>query len=256
MTYLSRVRLNPLRQQSRELLSNPQAMHSHVCAAVPATPDTERLLWRLDTDNPHRPHLIALTRSKPDWTHLVEAAGWPTADGDHHITADYTPLLAQLAIGREFTFRLTANPVQNIPQPPTTNPTADTGNAPNDTRNAPKRRRTTVRTGHRTAAHQLNWLLKRTAGYGFQIPAARTDPGLPIPGTDEPAPAPDVRITHRDRLAFTKKNQRHIVLHVATFQGRLQVTDTDLLTRALLDGIGPAKAYGCGLLTLAPPPGH
>jgi CRISPR system Cascade subunit CasE len=248
MTYLSRVRLNPLRQQSRELLTNPQAMHSHVCAAIPALPDTERLLWRLDTDNPYRPHLIALTRSKPDWTHLVEAAGWPAADdGEHYVTADYTPLLAQLAIGRDFTFRLTANPVQNIPRPPAPTDTCDPEHA--------KSRRTSVRTGHRTAAHQLNWLLKRTAGYGFQIPAARTDPGLPIPGTDESTPAPDARIIHRDRLAFTKRNRRHVVLHIATFQGRLQVTDTDLLTRALLNGIGPAKAYGCGLLTLAPPTG-
>ncbi|NKZ09086.1 type I-E CRISPR-associated protein Cas6/Cse3/CasE [Actinomadura latina] len=249
MTYLSRIRLNPLRQQSRELLSNPQAMHSHVCAAVPAPPDTERPLWRLDTDNPHRPHLIALTRSKPDWNHVVEAAGWPNAnDGEHYVTADYTPLLAQLAVGREFTFRLTANPVQNMPRPPEANGTSGPDHAP-------RKRRTSIRTGHRTAAHQLNWLLKRTAGYGFQIPAARTDPGLPLLPVEESTPAPDVRIIHRDRLAFTKRNRRHVVLHVATFQGRLQVTDTDLLTRALLGGVGPAKAYGCGLLTLAPPPG-
>ena len=246
MTYLSRVRINPLRQQSRELLTNPKAMHSHVCAAIPALPDTERLLWRLDTDNPHRPHLIALTRSKPDWTHLVEAAGWPAADdGEGSVVADYSPLLAQLAIGREFTFRLTANPVQNLPRPA----------EPTDTPPTNKRRRS-VRTGHRTAAHQLNWLLKRTAGYGFQIPSARTDPGLPTLPPDDSAPAPDVRIVHRDRVSFTKKNRRHVVLHVATFQGRLQVTDTDLLTRALLDGVGPAKAYGCGLLTLAAPRGN
>jgi CRISPR system Cascade subunit CasE len=247
MTYLSRIRINPLRQQSRELLSNPQAMHSHVCAAIPATPDTQRLLWRLDTDNPHRPQLIALTRSKPDWTHLVEAAGWPAADdGGHCDIADYTPLLAQLAIGREFTFRLTANPVQNMPRPPRNGDTASTEDPKT------RQRRSSVRTGHRTYAHQLNWLLKRTAGYGFQIPDARTDPGLPILPLDESTPAPDVRIIHRDRVSFNKKNRRQVVLHVATFQGRLQITDTDLLARALLNGVGPAKAYGCGLLTLAP----
>lgn len=248
MTYLSRVRINPLRQKSRELLTNPRAMHSHVCAAVPATPDAERRLWRLDTDNPHRPQLIALTRSKPDWSHLIEAAGWPAADdGQNSVVADYSPLLAQLAIGREFTFRLTANPVQNIPHP---KKRTDVQSSP-DTQPHGKQR-SSVRTGHRTAAHQMNWLLQRTEGYGFQIPAARTDPGLPILPLEETAAAPDVRIIHRDRLSFFKGNRRNVVLHIATFQGRLQVTDTELLSRALLDGIGPAKAYGCGLLTLAP----
>ncbi|GAA4242352.1 type I-E CRISPR-associated protein Cas6/Cse3/CasE [Actinomadura meridiana] len=249
MTYLSRVRINPLRQQSRELLANPRAMHSYVSAAVPATPDAERRLWRWDTDNPHRPHLIALTRSKPDWSHLVEAAGWPaTDDGEHYVVADYAPLLAQLAIGREFTFRLTANPVQNIPRPPArTNVQGGTDEDPST-----GKRRSSVRTGHRTAAHQLNWFLKRTDNYGFQIPLARTDPDLPIPGSEDSTAAPDVRIIHRDRLSFTKGERRDVVLHVATFQGRLKVIDPDLLTRALLDGIGPAKAYGCGLLTLAP----
>ncbi|GAA2127259.1 type I-E CRISPR-associated protein Cas6/Cse3/CasE [Actinomadura napierensis] len=252
MTYLSRVRINPLRQTSRELLTNPRAMHSNVCAAVPATPDTERRLWRLDTDNPHRPHLIALTRSKPDWTHLIEAAGWPAADDNQHcVVADYTPLLAQLAIGREFTFRLTVNPVQNIPRPPKRTDAQSSADTQPD-----RKRRTSVRTGHRTAAHQLNWFLQRTDRYGFQIPSARTDPELPILPLEEATAAPDVRIIHRDRLSFSKGNRRHVVLHVATFQGRLQVTDTDLLTRALLDGIGPAKAYGCGLLTLAPATGR
>ncbi|GLW66579.1 type I-E CRISPR-associated protein Cas6/Cse3/CasE [Actinomadura rubrobrunea] len=244
MPYLSRVRINPLRKQSRDLLTNPRAMHSHVCAAVPAAPDNERLLWRLDTDNPHRPHLIALTWSKPDWTHLVEAAGWPSADGDHYTIADYSPLLAQLAIGREFNFRLTANPVQNTSRPikPTAIQIAQMGNG----------QRRSFRLGHRTADAQLGWLLRRTAKHGFEILPARTDPGLPdLPATDT-TPAPDVRITHRERVTFTKGNRRRVVLHTATFQGHLRVTDADLLTRALLHGIGPAKAYGCGLLTLAP----
>jgi CRISPR system Cascade subunit CasE len=242
MTYLSRIRINPLRRQSRTLLTNPQAMHSHVCAAAPATPDIERPLWRLETDNPHRPHLLALTKSPPDWTHLVEAAGWPATDGDHFVVADYTPVLAQLAVGREFTFRLTANPAHSI-QRQTPNPTAKT-------------QRRFVRTAHRTAAAQLEWLTTRTAKYGFTIPAARTDPEIPILPLNDSTPAPDVRIVQRDRVAFTKNNRRQVVLHTAAFQGRLQVTDPELLTHALLHGVGPAKAYGCGLLTLAPPRGR
>jgi CRISPR system Cascade subunit CasE len=36
------------------------------------------------------------------------------------------------------------------------------------------------------------------------------------------------------------------------FEGRLLITDPDALRAALVTGIGPAKGYGCGLLTLAP----
>lgn len=245
MTYLSRIRINPLRAESRKLLRSPRAMHGAVVGGIPATPDSERVLWRLDTDNQHRPMLFVLSSSRPDWTHLVEAAGWPDADGEHAAVRDYKPLLAQLALGREFRFRLTAHPVQNTfnPQRPTQAQRARTARGD----------RRAHRVSHRTAAAQLGWFLERTPKWGFTIPEARTD--LTAPGLDDqpPQPAPDIRITGRDRQSFTKNGQgAPITLHTATFEGRLRITDTDLLTEALLDGIGPSKAYGCGLLTLAP----
>jgi CRISPR system Cascade subunit CasE len=43
-------------------------------------------------------------------------------------------------------------------------------------------------------------------------------------------------------------------LAVATFDGLLEVADADLLRRTLVSGLGPAKAYGCGLMTLARSP--
>ncbi|KPH98712.1 CRISPR-associated protein, Cse3 family [Actinobacteria bacterium OV450] len=43
-------------------------------------------------------------------------------------------------------------------------------------------------------------------------------------------------------------------MNSVTFEGRLRITDPGLLTEHLLAGIGPSKAYGCGLLTLAPLP--
>ncbi len=36
-----------------------------------------------------------------------------------------------------------------------------------------------------------------------------------------------------------------------TFKGVLQINNADLLTLAIQNGIGPAKAFGCGLLSLA-----
>lgn len=36
-----------------------------------------------------------------------------------------------------------------------------------------------------------------------------------------------------------------------TFEGVLTITEAELFRKALIDGIGRAKAYGCGLMTLA-----
>ncbi|MFP8886831.1 type I-E CRISPR-associated protein Cas6/Cse3/CasE [Streptomyces mangrovi] len=261
MTYLSRIRINPLRAHSRTLLANPRAMHAAVTGGITSTPDDERILWRLDADNPHRPHLYVLTQSKPDWTHLIESAGWPGADGEHAAVRDYTPLLSQIAAGREFAFRLTASPVQNTHTPTKPTPTQASHLADG----TPGKRPRGLRMGHRTAAAQLHWFLTRTEKWGFTIPASRTD--QPAPGLDtttaqptpdeprlrDPNPAREVRITERRRHSFTKTGKGpRVTFHTATFEGRLRVTDPAAFTDRLLGGIGPSKAYGCGLLTLAP----
>jgi CRISPR system Cascade subunit CasE len=42
------------------------------------------------------------------------------------------------------------------------------------------------------------------------------------------------------------------VLQTATYDGRIQISAPDAARRALVEGAGRARAYGCGLLTLAP----
>lgn len=250
MPYLSRVRINPLRGESRTLLANPRAMHGAVMGGIAEQPTEERVLWRLDTDNPRRPLLFVLTASKPDWTHIVERAGWPDADGEHAAVGDYAPLLARIAVGREFAFRLTANPVQNTSTPQSVS-------AIQDKRKSELRTRS-FRMGHRTAAGQMGWFLKRCEGWGFTVPEARTDPAAPgFDAVETGEPAREVRITARQRHAFGKggRGKPPVVLNTATFEGRLRVVDTALFTQRLLGGLGPGKAYGCGLLTLAPLPG-
>ncbi|WP_327103509.1 type I-E CRISPR-associated protein Cas6/Cse3/CasE [Nonomuraea glycinis] len=252
MTYLSRIRINPLREKSRLFLASPHAMHGAVMYGIPDAPNDQRILWRLDADDPHRPMLFVLTTTRPDWSHLVEQAGWPGADGEHAAIRDYAPLLAQIAVGREFAFRLTANPVQNTSNPLKPSPT--------QIERAAEAKRRSFRIGHRTADQQLTWFLSRTERWGFDVPPARTDPPAPglQPSSDEQPPPPrEVRITARERRSFRKKNagSHPVVLHTATFQGRLRITDTAAFTERLLGGIGPAKSYGCGLLTLAPLPG-
>jgi CRISPR system Cascade subunit CasE len=60
-----------------------------------------------------------------------------------------------------------------------------------------------------------------------------------------------VVVRDRRTLRF-RRGQQTVTLRVATFDGRFRVVDPTALRAALVNGIGRAKAYGCGLMTLAP----
>ncbi|MYV46296.1 type I-E CRISPR-associated protein Cas6/Cse3/CasE [Streptomyces sp. SID2888] len=252
MPYLSKIALNPRRRAAVTLLSSPHRLHAALLSGLAVQPVTERVLWRLDSNTPYQAEILALTESRPSWAHLVDDAGWPGADGGAPLIADYTPLLEHLVRGREFGFRLTANPVQNVPRPsrPSEQQAARLKEGPdNDSRHRG------FRVAHRTAGQQLEWLLKRCERHGFSIPDATAippAPGLQTDGQDLSA-GPAVTIVSRDILRFRKRpDGPRITLSTVTFEGRLRVTDPDTLRTTLLGGIGPAKGYGLGMLTLAP----
>ncbi|MDD4804780.1 MAG: type I-E CRISPR-associated protein Cas6/Cse3/CasE [Candidatus Pacebacteria bacterium] len=63
-----------------------------------------------------------------------------------------------------------------------------------------------------------------------------------------------VELTQRNLIHFrkTKEDQVHFgKIQTVTFLGILTVTDSELLIGKITKGIGPAKSFGCGLLTLA-----
>ncbi|MTV26248.1 type I-E CRISPR-associated protein Cas6/Cse3/CasE [Nitriliruptoraceae bacterium ZYF776] len=240
MTYLSRIWINPQRAQSRRLLGDRQAMHAAVLAGIPDVAAETRVLWRVDVDDPHRPGLLVLTRNRPSWEHLVEQAGWPQSDVVQAETRPYDTLLDRLAPDREFAFRLTANPAVSSSRPQKlTKAQAERG----DGGELPR----STRLGHRTVRHQLDWLTSRVAGWGFEVPQP-TD-------LDEDGSARDVRIVRRERSSFSRgRGGQKVTLQVVTYEGRMRVIDPFRLRDQLLAGFGPAKAYGCGLMTLAPLP--
>jgi len=77
---------------------------------------------------------------------------------------------------------------------------------------------------------QLAWLNRQGERHGFGIEAAL--------------------VTASDVLASRKGDSR-ISLQRVCFEGRLQVRELTAFSRALMQGIGPGKAFGCGLLSVA-----
>ncbi|MCI5166351.1 MAG: type I-E CRISPR-associated protein Cas6/Cse3/CasE, partial [Candidatus Electrothrix sp. GM3_4] len=53
---------------------------------------------------------------------------------------------------------------------------------------------------------------------------------------------------YRQERFGKKRSDCNIQFSLLDFSGRLTVTDPDVFTRALFNGIGPAKGFGCGLL--------
>ncbi len=243
MTVLfSRVRLNPTRRGTRRLVTSPQAMHATVMGSHPTgvATDSTRVLWRLDRARNHELELFVVSPSEPDFTGLVEQAGWPTlATWD---TTDYDRLLRRLTIGQRWQFRLTANPVRSR--------AVEGGRGrvtPNlSTDAAVSWLQEKFGTAAAGMAPEVGWLLQRARPWGFDIPVKASG-------------SPEVTVTQRDIAQFTRRtlegarpSRDRVAITRTDFTGVLEVTDPALLKQALSQGMGRAKAYGCGLMTLAP----
>jgi CRISPR system Cascade subunit CasE len=66
---------------------------------------------------------------------------------------------------------------------------------------------------------------------------------------------PDVRVDPGERLSGRRPGQtpgHGLTVVGVRFEGRLRILDLDRFRAAIATGIGPGKAYGCGLLSIAP----
>lgn len=51
---------------------------------------------------------------------------------------------------------------------------------------------------------------------------------------------------------FYHNNSKRISIQQITYEGQLQITDLETFKKYLCNGMGPRKAYGCGLMTIIP----
>lgn len=210
--FLTRCQINPASRGGRKLLGSPQAMHAAALSGFHSEQAPGRVLWRVD-EQVNNVWLYLASAERPDLTHLIDQAGWPTTQAWE--TREYAPLLDSLEAGQRWQFRLRANPTKSI-------------RSPHGARGK--------RVPHVTSEQQLSWLLGRAEGLGITLGA-----------TDEPS----VAVTARGDQVFRRQG-KDVTIRWATFEGALVVTDPALLRAALVQGVGPAKAYGCGMITLAP----
>lgn len=233
--YLTRAFIDPRRRGAVRLLGSPQVMHAAILKAMPTQPvpaatNGSRILWRLDVDNPHRPVLWLVSPEKPDLDGLMSQVGASDADGSPAWQSrEYTPLLDGLRAGQRFAFRFMANPTRSV---------------------RVREGEDTKPVEHVTAEHQVRWLVERAERCGFRI--LHSDVTLPDTGEQ----ALSLRLYHRERVTFSRRGRAdgsgsRVTLVRVGYEGALEVTDAEALRTVLTGGLGRARAYGCGLLTLA-----
>lgn len=229
--FISRIPLNAGRYEARQLIVSPYRMHAAVETCFPPniTRQTEegRILWRLDfNDETHAVWLYVVSPSKPDFTPIVEQAGWPMYQ--EWESKDYAPVLSHVNVGARLNFRLRANPVHKVAH----DQFAGSGNAQDG-----------KRLGHVTVEQQMQWLIDRSEANGFKV--LQDDNGYQLV------------VSQRKKERFQRgRKQEHkgdeVTISTALFDGLLEVTDAEKFRHALCFGVGRAKGFGCGLLTVAP----
>ena len=75
--------------------------------------------------------------------------------------------------------------------------------------------------------------------------------GFSLLSSSEESHGPSCVVSERRKEQFAHGSGK-VTLVTAQFDGQLRVTDAQAFQRCLRQGIGRAKSFGCGLLTVAP----
>jgi CRISPR system Cascade subunit CasE len=221
---LCRFLLNAASRDVQRCLFDSQTLHARVMdlfGPQSAAPRRTQLgvLYRLEVSE--REGLVRLLVQADV---VADPSCWPAGFLDPRAGADATamtplePLLARVVEGETFRLRLRANPTRRI----------DTKSAPDGTRR--HGRRVPLRGDEARAA----WIIRKLEAAGFR----------PLDGAH-------LR-QQSEGTAHGRRAAGHITHEAHVFDGGVVVADAERARRALRDGIGPAKAYGFGMLSLAP----
>ncbi len=229
--YLSKLTLNPRDRDARRALGDCHLLHTILMRAFPTLPGEPNpraavgLLYRVEPPREARVRILAQSVTEPDWSRLPP---WCAEDETKPVVALYD----RIAAGQTLTFRLRANP------------TKSTGDRPEGG-------------GHLANVHrealtdpvkQIEWLVRAGGRGGFEPISVRIARRATDGAVIDTVDVPDVRIVPEPAV---RGNGRR-TLGSVRFEGRLIVRDADQFRRTLADGVGRGKAYGFGLLSIAP----
>jgi len=189
--------------------------------ALQAPRDTDNnFLFRIDPQPGGRVVILVLSAPKPDWDYAFQNALYLLAASAQELP----PMKLSWQTDTQLRFRLTANPVYRA-----TAKSVGPDGKPVDQKWVGKR----VPVAPNEDAMR-KWLEGKGPNCGFRLQSV----SLVQPG-----------YVYINKTRDRDKGQR---LRSVRYEGQLEVTDTDSFRKTLVSGIGPGKAFGFGLLSIAP----
>lgn len=224
---LSKLELNPRSREVIRDLADCQELHRTILSAFPDAAGPARaefgVLFRIDYPRARMPALLVQSHKHPQWSKLP-----PSYLTNPVEIKDVSEAYASITPGATLRFRLRANPTRRI---------ATKAGTDGERRNG-------KRVELRTEAQQIDWLRRKGAAHGFEILSAITSTTVP-----------NVRVGDEGKSRGFRANgaaRNSLTFASVLFEGTLSVTDAVTFRRALERGIGSAKAYGFGMLSVAP----
>jgi len=217
--YLSKLLLNPRSSEARRDASSPYELHRTLARAFPTVPGIDYraehgVLFRMEP-LAHRnvqPTVLVQSNTEPDWSQLPE---------HYCLSAKCNAFTTDFAAGQTLQFRLVVNPTRK------------------EKREGRKQGRRMALPNYLAQEAEADtptpaqaWLARQGQQHGFEVLWASSDD-----------------FWHGASGRGTSKLT--IPLYGVRFDGVLRVTEPGQFVTALRSGIGPAKAFGFGLLSLA-----
>lgn len=182
---------------------------------APRGPDTG-FLFRIEPQPGGRAVILVQSATKPDWDYAFHNAGYLLA-----APAEVKTFEPRFGKGQRLRFRLLANPTRRL-----SSHSVEADGQPVDARYVGKR--VPVRDDH-----LIDWLIRQSESWGVIDKDCTTiQPGYVY--------------------ANKERNGQGQHLRSVRYDGILTVTDPDKLQTAIAQGIGAGKAFGFGLLSVAP----
>lgn len=188
---------------------------------------TRDFLYRVDLIR-KRPVIYSVSQRRPVYTGSL----WSVE------TKEFNPVLYR---GQRLWFSLRANPVRTRWTPPDEkglrfhrrhDVVMDAKRLINARQDTSGR---TVRMTDLVQHEGVKWLKERVGKHGFLVEEERVIAGA-----------------YRQLRFFQGQKNREVQISMIDFSGILEVTDPVLFKRALAEGIGPAKGFGCGMMMIRP----
>ncbi len=245
--FLSRLLLNPRSRQVMSEMAHPYEMHRTLMRAFPkATDGTESkardefgVLFRTDvSDRRGLVKVYVQSLIEPDWSFLDRLNDYLCTDTERpgYEHKDIIPAYRSLHNGQILSFRLRANPTKRI--------------AKHD--DAMNGKRVEVR----REDEQIDWLIRKGQGMEKGVPGGFTllmNKIGDLKGEEQIVPRVNVCSEGKQKGRKRDAVCGHAITHLAVlFEGLLRITDTNAFLETIVRGIGSGKAFGFGLLSVAP----